>query len=78
VNATRTDAPPELAFALDALLDSGELTLNLRAEGDPEFLEQAVRKALTEEGRGAVIVEHLERFRPGRPVPTHRMVAAPQ
>lgn len=79
VNATRTDAPPELAFAIDAQLDAGELTVNLRAETDPERLETAVRAAISDEARNvgaSIVVEHLERFRPGRPVPTHRMAAA--
>lgn len=76
VNLVRTDAQPELAFALDAGIDTGELTLNLRAEADPEHLEHVVRSALALAGDrfGATIaVDHLERFRPARPVPTHRM-----
>jgi G3E family GTPase len=78
VNAVRTDGLPELAFALDAQIDAGEITLNLRAEADPERLESAVRRALDEEHRTrgvALALDHLERFRPGRPVPTHRMAA---
>jgi G3E family GTPase len=77
VNLVRTDAEPELAFALDAGIDAGELTLNLRAEADPERLEQVVRAALAASGGrfgAAIAVEHLERFRPGRPVPTHRII----
>jgi Ni2+-binding GTPase involved in maturation of urease and hydrogenase len=79
VNAVRTDAPPELAFALDAQVDEGEVTVNLRAEADPERLETAVRRALQDEGaaRGTSLrIDHLERFRPGRPIPTHRMGGA--
>jgi Ni2+-binding GTPase involved in maturation of urease and hydrogenase len=79
VNAVRTDAPPELAFALDAQLDACEVTLNVRAEADPARLESAVRRAFREEGadrRATVTIDHLERFRPGRPVPTHRMASA--
>lgn len=76
VNAVRTDAPPETAFALDADVDAGEITLNLRAEAPPERLESAVRRALQDESHAsgtALTVRHLERFRPGRPTPTHRM-----
>lgn len=79
VNAVRTDAPPQPAFALDAAVDAVEVTINLRAEAAPERLETAVRRALAAQadGRGSVLrVTHLERFRPGRPVPTHRMPAA--
>jgi Ni2+-binding GTPase involved in maturation of urease and hydrogenase len=79
VNAVRTDSPPELSFALDAQLDAGLVTLNLRAEAEPERLEAAVRRALDRAGRGRGVtleIQHLERFRPGRPVPTHRLAAA--
>ena len=79
VNAVRTDAPPELAFALDAEMDAGEITLNLRAETDPERLERVVRLAVGDEGgerRVSLRVRHLERFRPSRPVPTHRFAVA--
>lgn len=76
VNVTRTDAEPELAFALDSGVETGELTLNLRAEADPARLEAVVRSAVAavaERRAASIVVEHLERFRPGRPVPTHRM-----
>ena len=78
VNAVRTDAEPALAFALDAPLAGGELTLNLRAETEPARLEQAVRGALAEVSERAGVrleIDHLERFRPERPVPTHRITA---
>lgn len=77
VNATRTDVAPELGFALDAQVDTAEITVNLRAEAEPERLEQAVRNGLAvpRRDRASIAVTHLERFRPGRPVPTHRMAA---
>jgi Ni2+-binding GTPase involved in maturation of urease and hydrogenase len=77
VNVVRTEAEPELAFALESGVESGELTLNLRAEADPARLESIVREAVAAVAarqRASVEIEHLERFRPGRPVPTHRMV----
>jgi Ni2+-binding GTPase involved in maturation of urease and hydrogenase len=76
VNIVRTEAAPDLAFALDAGIDAGELTLNLRAEADPERLEGVVREALASAAARAaasIVPAHLERFRPARPVPTHRM-----
>ena len=76
VNAVRLDMQPELAFALDAQLDAGEITVNLRAEAPPERLESAVRRALEDESHRsgtALTVRHLERFRPGRPTPTYRL-----
>ena len=76
VNATRTDIAPELTFSLDAQIDHAEVTINLRAEADPERLERAVRAALSPgavDSGVSITVQHLERFRPARPVPTHRM-----
>lgn len=77
VNATRTDSPPELAFALDAQVDAADITINLRGEAEPERLEKAVRATLASpRADGASLrITHLERFRPGRPVPTHRMAS---
>jgi G3E family GTPase len=70
----RTDSP----FLLAEDVRHGELILNLRAEGDPEALERAINTALFDVTAAASVtpsIEHLERFRPGRPVPTHRMAA---
>ena len=78
VNATRTAVLPELAFSLDAQISEGEVTINLRAETGPERLESAVRTAVAEMARNSgaqLTIGQLERFRPGRPVPTHRMAA---
>ena len=78
VNATRTDREPELGFALDGQVDRAEITVNLRAEAEPGRLEQAVRQAFgaSRPDGASLEIAHLERFRPGRPVPTHRMAAA--
>jgi Ni2+-binding GTPase involved in maturation of urease and hydrogenase len=79
INAVRTNQPPELAFALDASVETGEITVNLRAEAEPELLAAAVRRSIDDErsARGTGLrIEHLEYFRPGRPVPTHRMAGA--
>ena len=77
VNATRTDAAPELAFSLDAAVDRAEITVNLRAEAEPARLEETVRNALGARRVGsAITITHLERFRPGRPTPTYRMAGA--
>jgi G3E family GTPase len=78
VNLTRGDATPEVAFALDAMAEAGELTLNLRAEGEPARLETTVREAIATVARthdARVAVQYLEAFRPSRPVPTHRFAA---
>ena len=73
-NLVRTDAGPELSHRLADPLDAGRLLINLRAEADPAVLESALRSALDALGDElpAEIV-HCEHFRPGRPVPTHRL-----
>ncbi len=79
VNAVRSDRPAEAAYCLKEPLDSGELILNLRAEADPEMLRDLVLATLAaarERDALELNVVHLERFRPGRPVPTHRLVGA--
>lgn len=78
VNTVRNDRAPEASHSLDDDLESGELILNLRAEADPETLYETVTAALDHLAAKGVSgdVEHIERFRPGRPEPTHRLEAA--
>jgi Ni2+-binding GTPase involved in maturation of urease and hydrogenase len=75
-NLVSGDREPELSHALQDELDAGELIVNLRAEGSPEALDAAVGAGL-EEATAAVganvEIVHVERFRPARPNPTHRM-----
>jgi hypothetical protein len=54
-------------------VDIGRLLVNLRAEADPDELEAALRGAVAACGVEPAELVHLEHFRPGRPVPTHRM-----
>lgn len=77
VNLVRSDFVPELAIRLEQPAGSGQVIVNLRAEADPELLAGAVRDSLpvaaaAVAGLGAEL-EHLEFFRPGKPVPTHRV-----
>lgn len=79
LNLVRTEGRAEAPHRLDEDLSEGELIVNLRAEGDPEQLQGVARSALVETARDAgvtVAIEHAEHFRPGRPVPTHRMAHA--
>lgn len=77
VNLVRSDFVPELGQALPEPVEGGEVIFNLRAEGDPELLRQELSEAMAEvAGNGAEFtlkLRHLERFRPGRPNPTHRL-----
>jgi G3E family GTPase len=77
LNLARTDALPEASYRLHAPIGEGELIVNLRAEGDPELLRDVVITSINQRAAETVpraTIEHVEHFRPGRPVPTHRVV----
>jgi hypothetical protein len=79
LNLVRSDGTPELSHRLQAPLPSGELIINLRAEGDPEILRSTALTACREcaDAHGVeVTVVHAESFRPAKPEPTHRMATA--
>ena len=79
VNLVRNDYVPELAIRLEQAAGGGQLVLNLRAEAPPETLAEALRSALPAAAASVaglqITLEHLEFFRPGKPVPTHRIGA---
>ncbi len=61
---------------LNRAMSAGELVLNLRAEGPPEVLRDAVEVALAASAEAAAVktlVMDMEHFRPARPTPIHRM-----
>ena len=76
LNLVRNDASPELSQELEAPLRKGQLIVNLRAEGAPEALEEALRHALRGmHGRVPDVkgdLDHVEAFRPGQPKPVYR------
>ena len=74
INLVRNDFVPELSSDLDTPIESGQLIINLRAEGDPNSLRNAVEKALANVPENLTAkLDHLEHFRPGKPDPTHRI-----
>jgi G3E family GTPase len=76
-NLVREDGIVEQSHHLLESLESGELTLNLRAEADPEMLSQAVEASLQkgcEEFRLTSEVILSAAFRPLPPTPTHRLL----
>lgn len=76
VSVTRTQGEVQATHRLGDPLERGELTINLRAEADPEVLRREVGAALEgEAGEAGVraMVGEMHAFRPGRPAPTHRM-----
>ena len=76
-NLVRSDGQPELSHTLREPLESGQLIVNVRAEGDPEVIRREVVAALEDLAKKTAgvtaIVDHVEAFRPGRPNPTHRL-----
>jgi G3E family GTPase len=77
LNLVRGDGPAENMYRLQEDLEAGELILNLRAEGDPEMLRDAVEAVLQSvRADSSVKIDHIEAFRPGKPTPTHRMAMA--
>lgn len=76
INVVRNDYVAELGQSLQDGLASGQLIVNLRAEGAPEALEQCVVDSINEisaePGAPTCRLDHMERFRPSPPQPTHR------
>ena len=77
LNLVGTDFAPELAQSLSDPLDQGQLIVNLRAEGEPEVLEQALKEGLEEvqDPSLRLDLDHLECFQPAPPEPVYRMDA---
>ncbi len=76
VNLVRRNAQPELSYQLTEELECGELTLNLRAEADPEWLSSVARDSIqqmADEYGLEWTLDQVQAFRPGRPVPIHRL-----
>lgn len=68
--------PPELSLSSGIYTHAAELTVNARVAIDPHELAELVRResAAWADGLGATHeVRDLQSFRPGRPMPTHRM-----
>ncbi|MDB6138453.1 MAG: CobW/HypB/UreG, nucleotide-binding domain [Verrucomicrobiaceae bacterium] len=81
INLVRSDYVPELGMELDEPTEGGQLIINLRAEGEPERLIDAVRESLRDVSSGiptlSASLDHEEHFSPGKPTPTHRDGEAP-
>jgi G3E family GTPase len=75
LNCTATEREPEMSHRLSDVIDEAEILINLRAEAAPEILESALHAAAQQLQLTGVKVKiiHCEHFRPGQPVPTHRL-----
>jgi hypothetical protein len=78
INLVRNDFRPEFGQELEEPVTGAQIILNLRAEADPERLAAIVAHAVATSAPAGcrLTLDHLERFRPGRPTPTHRDVTA--
>lgn len=75
-NLVSSDAAVELSLASGATVDRAELTVNARIAVAPEVLSGLVERevaAWAAEHGWSQTIGDLQSFRPGRPVPTHRM-----
>jgi Ni2+-binding GTPase involved in maturation of urease and hydrogenase len=75
-NQVSSQSPIELSVAADILVPAAVLTVNARVALDPEQLASEVAAAvelLAQHHGLRSQIEHSQHFRPGRPVPTHRM-----
>ena len=77
-NVVATGALPELSLPSLARVDGAQLVVNARVAIDPVMLESHVRAAIgaaCQQFSATAQYTALQRFRPGRPVPTHRLAA---
>lgn len=75
-NLVSSDTPVTLSLASEFSTRHAELVVNARVATDPDMLRDAVEQAAADvAGRYGAQVEisSLQSFRPGRPVPTHRV-----
>ncbi|MBI85810.1 MAG: cobalamin biosynthesis protein P47K [Planctomycetaceae bacterium] len=74
-NLVDSESPAELSVSSGAAVPDAQITVNARVVADPLLLEELVLQVARElASRNGLILEvdSMERFRPSRPVPTHR------
>ncbi|MCH2182565.1 MAG: CobW-like GTP-binding protein [Mariniblastus sp.] len=75
-NLVSSGSEPTLSLPSGAQVTQAQLVINARVAIDPERLADRVRSTVQQtgqQGNVAVAISALQSFRPGRPVPTHRM-----
>ena len=75
INQVLSGTTPEISRSFGGDFRHGRLTVNLRAEGDPEALRAIVEKCVSELSRDGLTAElrEMAAFRPGQPVPVERV-----
>jgi Ni2+-binding GTPase involved in maturation of urease and hydrogenase len=76
ISLTSSASEPMVTWASESVLREGLLTLNLRAEADPDLLRNEVMTTLFTLPGVSVRIEEMAAFKPGRPTPTHRFASA--
>jgi G3E family GTPase len=76
-NLVSSDSPAELSLASSSFVKQAQVIVNARVAIDPDRLKQLVEQAVQEECAALGVqasFEQTQSFRPGRPVPTHRIL----
>jgi Ni2+-binding GTPase involved in maturation of urease and hydrogenase len=76
-NAVSNLTAPELSLPSLTSTLTADVVVNARVAADPVWLEELVRRQLTVSSariQAVCSIRTLQSFRPGRPVPTHRMI----
>lgn len=76
-NLVSSDSEPELSLPSGCRTKQANVVVNARIAVNPETLADKVRQVVTSEaGKLSVVadIETLKSFRPGRPIPTHRIL----
>jgi hypothetical protein len=77
-NLISRDAPAELSLPSRAMVRTAHVVVNARVAIDPTVLQDAVAQAVEQACRdqnAACRWQQVQSLRPGRPVPTHRILA---
>ena len=75
-NIVSNEDTAELSLRTDCQTQTAELVVNARVATDPELIRECVQSALSNAANrisGTLTIGRIQSFRPGRPVPTHRM-----
>lgn len=78
-NLISSDTPVALSMASEFRTCRADAVVNARVAVDPDTLRSIVEKAVTQtawECGCTAVINSLQSFRPGRPVPTHRVTSA--
>jgi Ni2+-binding GTPase involved in maturation of urease and hydrogenase len=78
-NLVSSESEPELSLPSRLQVRDVEMIVNARVAADPELIEDQVRRTVEgvcREHQGQADFRTMQRFRPGRPQPTHRYAAA--